>query len=301
MSQRVNGSGLNVAAHHFLKIRDLLTDYCGVCLTDDNRGRLGRILSGRLQENGLRDVADYVRVLEDSGPEGELARLVDEITNNETYFFREEFQLEAFADEVLPELLKRRRRRRRLNVWSAGCSSGEEPLTLAMVMRDSALWAGQLEHWEVRVLGTDVSRLMIRRAREGVYAPSSFKALDDARRRDIQRRYFQAEGERYVPVEALRRMVSYLHLNLLDRDGTSLFAEMDVVFCRNVLMYFPAALRLSAIREFYRKLTPGGYLLLGHSENLLGSETPFEARRLRGSLVYRKPIRRRRRKTGEWT
>lgn len=300
MSQPVHGSGLTVAAHHFIRIRDLLTDYCGVCLTDDNRSRLGRILQGRLKEVGLSDVGEYVHTLEDSGPEGELARLVDEITNNETYFFREEFQLETFADEIVPEVMQRSSRRRRLNVWSAGCSSGEEPLTIAMVLRDSALWQETLAHWEVRILGTDVSRQMIRRAREGVYSVSSFKGLDDTRRRDIQRRYFRAVEDRFAPVEDLQRMVSYLHLNLLDRDGTSLFGDMDVIFCRNVLMYFPAELRLNAIRGFFRKLTPGGYLLLGHSENLLGSDTPFEALRLRGSLVYRKPSRRVRRKTQGW-
>ncbi len=295
----VNGSGLKVAVHHFVRIRDLLTGYCGVCLSEDHRSRLGRVLARRLRACGLTDVAEYVKGLESAGSDEELALLVDEITNNETYFFREEFQLETLAEEVLPELVKRRRRRR-LNIWSAGCSSGEEPLTVAMLIRDSPLWEPVLSHRDVRILGTDVSRRMIRRAREGRYPASSFKSLPAPRRRDIQRRYFQPAGECYTPRSELQEMISFLHLNLLDRDGSALFGEMDVILCRNVLMYFPAELRLRAIRGFYRKLSPAGYLLLGHSENLLGTETPFEARRLRQSLVYRKPAQRRAEEGSGW-
>lgn len=285
----------------FLRLRDLLTDFCGLSLSEDNRSRLARVVDGRMRRCSIPEVDAYTdRLAADRGADGELSRLVDEVTNNETYFFREEFQLEALAGEILPELVARVRRRRRMNVWSAGCSSGEEPLTLAMLLLESAHWAETLAGLEVRILGTDVSRRMIRRAREGRYGPSSFKGLTPARRREIQRRFFERDGERYVARPEVRQLVSYLHLNLLDRDGAALFGEMDVILCRNVLMYFPAPLRLRVIQGFYRKLAPRGYLLLGHSENLLGMETPYEAMRLRGSLVYRKPARRRAGFGEEW-
>jgi len=162
-----------------------------------------------------------------------------------------------------------------------------------MLLLQSPHWAESLSQFEVRILGTDISRRMIRRARDGHYGASSFKGLSAAQRREIQRRFFERDGERFVARPEVRQLVSYLHLNLLDRDGAALFGEMDVILCRNVLMYFPAPLRLQVIQGFFRKLSPRGYLLLGHSENLLGLETPFEALRLRGSLVYRKPTRRR--------
>lgn len=284
------GASVSLTGKEFERLQSLLTGFCGLSLSEEHRARLTRAVEGGMRRCALSEVEPYLCVLEaDAGPEGERWRLVDEIANHETYFYREEQQLETLAGAVLPEVCKRGRRR--LNLWSAGCASGEEPLTLGMLLMDSPLCAGALGGQAVRILGTDISRRMIRRAREARYAASSFKGLAAARRRDLQRRFFEREGDLFVPRPELRRLVSYLQLNLLDRDGTALFGDMDVILCRNVLMYFPAALRLQAIQGFYRKLAPRGFLLLGHSENLLGLDTPFEAQRLLGSLVYRKPAR----------
>ena len=217
--------------------------------------------------------------------------MTEETTNTETYFFREEFQLDALAEEILPELVEQRLARRRLTLWSAGCSSGEEPVTLAMLLQSSPEWERQLQRWEIRILGTDINRRMIRKAREGAYSESSFKGLEQERKVRVQSRFFRPEGKRYSVRQELRSMMSFLHLNLLDRDGAGLFGEMDVVLCRNVLMYFPTDVRLQVVQSFFRKLAVGGYLLLGHSENLLGLDTPFESVRLKDSLVYRKPPR----------
>lgn len=294
MSQwaRSQDSPLMLTSSQFASLKDLVTGFCGLLVSEDGRARLARVVDGRLRGRSMRDVDAYVAQLEaDTGPNGELARLVDEVTNNETYFFREEPQLEAFSEEILPELLARAERRHRLSLWSAGCSSGEEPLTLAMLLLESKLWQGRLSGLSVHVLGTDVCRPMIRRAREGRYGESSFKGLTLARRRGIAQRFFRKEGEHYIPRAELSELVSYLHLNLLDPEGPALFGEMDAIFCRNVLMYFPVALRLQVIQGFFRKLSHDGYLLLGHSENLLGMETPFEAVRRRDCLVYRKPSR----------
>jgi chemotaxis protein methyltransferase CheR len=276
----------------FAEVRDTITDFCGISLSDDYQTRLQRVVAQRMRHCGVEEVADYLRILSGSLREtGEVLRLVEEVTNTETYFFREEFQLDALAEEILPELVAQREARRRLTLWSAGCSSGEEPFTLAMLLLASPLWGRQLHRWETRILGTDINRRMIRRAREGIYRGTSFKALDAQRRRAIQGRFFEAAGDTYVVVDEVRELVSFLHLNLLDRDGAGLFGEMDVILCRNVLMYFPAEVRLRVLQGFYRKLAVGGYLLLGHSENLLGLDTPFEACRLKEALVYRKQAR----------
>lgn len=296
------GSAIQVALsdHQFERICRRLVAFCGVELSGENRTRLARVVSKRMGTLDLPDVSDYVRCIEGTDPRQELSALVDHITNNETYFFRETFQLDALSDTIVPELV-RRRGRRRLSFWSAGCSSGEEPMTLAMILREHPLWDSRISLLDVRILGTDVSRRMIRRARKARYRESAFKGLDPARQREIQRRFFSRAGDHFEVKGEIRELVSYLHLNLLDWEGTALFMDMDVVLCRNVLMYFPTAMRLRALQGIYRKMVPGGYLLLGHSENLLGTDTPFEAVRLRESLVYRKPFTTGRRTRAGWS
>lgn len=281
-----------LAREEFVSVRDIITGFCGVRLSDDYHARLQRVVALRIRECGVEKVTDYLRILTGSLREtGELLRLVEDVTNTETYFFREEYQLDALAEEILPELVEQREPRRRLTLWSAGCSSGEEPFTLAMLLKLSPLWGRQLHRWEIRILGTDINRRMIRKAREGLYRASSFKGLEEDQRRSIQGLFFRAEGDSFSVNDELREHVSFLQLNLLDRDGAGLFGEMDVILCRNVLMYFPVEVRLKVLQGFHRKLAVGGYLLLGHSENLLGLETPFEALRVAEALVYRKRAR----------
>ncbi len=290
----------SLSRDEFVSVRDIITSFCGISLSDDYHARLQRVLALRMDACGVDEVGQYVRILTGSLREtGEVLRLVEEVTNTETYFFREEFQLDALADDILPELVERRESRKRLTLWSAGCSSGEEPFTLAMLLQLSPLWNRHLSRWEVRVLGTDINRRMVRKARDGRYRTPSFKGLEAARRRSIQQRFFRADGKFFSVGDEVRELVSFLHLNLLDRDGVGLFGEMDVILCRNVLMYFPLEVRLKVLQAFYRKLAVGGYLLLGHSENLLGLDTPFEALRVKDSLVYRKRARQRSPRRGD--
>jgi len=284
----------------FQRIHDRLVAFCGVDLSEENRARLTRVVYTRMRALELTDVGDYVRLIEGTDPRQELSLLVDNITNNETYFFREAFQLAALSDSIVPELIGMRGRRR-LSLWSAGCSSGEEPLTVAMLLREHPRWDSRLSLLDIRILGTDVSRRMIRRARKARYRESAFKGLEEDRRKEIQRRFFTRIGDRFEAKSEVREMVSYLHMNLLDWESTALFVDMDVVLCRNVLMYFPGSVRMRVLQGIYRKMVPGGYLLLGHSENLLGTETPFEAVRLQDSLVYRKPGADRRSAGREWS
>jgi len=288
------GSATELTREEFVSVRDIITGFCGIRLSDDYHARLQRVVSLRIRKCGVEAVSEYLRILAGSLQEtGEVLRLVEEVANTETYFFREEFQLDALSEEILPELVAQRESRRRLTLWSAGCSSGEEPFTLAMLLQLTPLWSRQLHRWEIRVLGTDINRRMIRKAREGLYPASSFKGLEEDQRRSIQGRFFRSKGDLFSVDDDVRERVSFLHLNLLDRDGAGLFGEMDVILCRNVLMYFPVDVRLRVLQGFYRKLAVGGYLLLGHSENLLGMDTPFEVLRVAEALVYRKRARHR--------
>ena len=280
-------------AESFEALRQLVTQHAGMYLSEDNQGRLRRIVTSRLRALSLDRFATYHRLLtrDDAAGAEERSCLIDAVTNTETYFFREAQQLEVFGLDVVPELLARRRSRRRLAVWSAGCSSGEEPYTLAVLLLRHPRWEAELAGWDVRILGTDVNRRVLARARDGRYAVTAFKGLDDAERERLQRESFTRDGEHFLVVPAVRRLVTFLQLNLVDASVAGLIGEMDAIFCRNVLMYFPQPVRLAVVQTFYRRLAVGGYLFLGHSENLLGVVTPFELCRRRGQLVYRKPAR----------
>src|SRR5262249_43825561 len=207
---------------------------------------------------------------------------IDLVTINETYFFREEYQLRALRQEILPALV-RARNRQPLVIWSAGCSTGEEVYSIAIVTAESGLLGGR----DVRIFGSDISRRCVAAARRAVYGPSSFRAMPH----DYRKRYFVERDDGSHVVDELRSsgLCQFGHLNLLDAQRAAVVGRVDVIFCRNVLIYFDEASRRRVIEMFYDRLLPGGYLLLGHSESLLNGSTAFELVHLREDLVYRKP------------
>jgi len=266
----------------FRIIRDIVHAYCGIFFQDDVTYLLERRLQGRLEELGLPSFTEYHRHLRYHAKRRvELEEIIELLTTNETYFFREDYQLRAFSEEILPELLERRRAERRLRLWSAGCSTGEEAYTIAMLVREEPRAVG----WDVEIFGNDISRRVLQVARKGIYSRSSFRRLEPF----YLRRYFQPVGDRFQVEASLRAMVSFGQLNLLDEEMLQLVGRVDAIFCRNVLIYFDKPARLSVLHSFYDKLQPRGYLLLGHSESLMHVSTDFELVHLKNDMVYRRP------------
>jgi len=185
------------------------------------------------------------------------------------------------------------RSRRRLQVWSAGCSTGEEAYTIAMLILESGLF-DPTQGWELRVHGSDLSKKCIAAARRGVYGSASFRATSD----EARARWFVPVGggpgasapTQYGVAPAARALCHFAQMNLLDEERTHLVGRCDVIFCRNVVLYFDAAARRRVIEMFYDRLVPGGVLLLGHAESLLNVSTAFELLHLKEDLVYRKPL-----------
>ena len=206
------------------------------------------------------------------------------MTTNETYFFREYSQLRALIDEIFEELQLDRDARgsRPINVWSAGCSSGEEPYSIAMLTREAGLKPGA----DVRIYASDISRRMLRKARKGIYRETSFRETDP----HLRDKYFVEKDRLWQISDDLKRDVDFIHLNLLDASKIALLRSMDVILCRNVIIYFNIDTKCQVIRTFYDKLRQGGHLLLGHSESLINLSTSFELRHLRRDLVYRRPL-----------
>jgi chemotaxis protein methyltransferase CheR len=274
-----------MSEEEFRLIRDLVYNHCGMHFTAEAKYLLEKRLSGRLTLHNLKSFKDYYHLLKyDIRKEQELSDLMDVITTNETYFFREAFQLKAFTDEIIPELMEAKAKRgdHSLRIWSAGCSTGEEPYTIAMLL----LEANVLRGWRVEIIGTDISHRVLQQARKGVYGKSAFRATDA----QYVERYFQEQDGSYRIKDEVRELVTISQLNLFDNNRLALLGRMDLVFCRNVIIYFDQPAKKRLMESFYQSLCPGGFLLLGHSESLMNITTLFSLRHLKNDMVYQKPL-----------
>jgi chemotaxis protein methyltransferase CheR len=278
-------AGAAMTEEEFRLLRDLIREHYGIAFADDSKYLVERRLAPRLEALRLPSFTDYYRHLcYAADRKSELDEIVERVTTNETYFFRERYQLDAFEHEILPAMYVSPRRPRRLHVWSAGCSTGEEAYTIAMLILASGLFGG----WNVQIFGSDVSRRVLTTARRGVYGKSSFRTTDEHHLRRFFHPLPLLDG-RWQLNDEVRERVSFGQLNLLEEETLAMVGEMDVIFCRNVLIYFDIESRRRVIRSFHRKLAPGGYLLLGHTESLMNLSTSFELVHLEHDMVYRKP------------
>jgi len=269
----------------FRLLRELIRAHCGIWFRDDTRELVQRRLAPRLQLHGLAAFADYHRYLrfDPRGP-AELEEATDLLTTNETYFHREPAQLRAFQQEIMPALAgpgPGPGPAARLRVLSAGCATGEEAYTIAILLEASGLFTG----WDLDVVGLDISRRCLERARAGAYGEHAFRSPEA----DRMRCWFHLREGKWVIAPAVRQLVRFVRGNLLDGRGLAAVGTVDVVFCRNVMIYFDLEARRRALRQLHRLLRPGGWLLLGHSESLLNVTADFELVHLTDDLVYRRP------------
>ena len=268
----------------FRLIRDLIYNHSGLFFDNDSKYLLEKRLGKRVTLHSLSGYKDYYHFLRyNRGKDQEISDIMDVLTTNETYFFREAFQLKAFTDEIIPEILAEKEKKgdRSLRIWSAGCSSGEEPYTIAMLLLEMGFGKG----WRVEIIGADISHRVLQQARKAVYGKSSFRATDEA----YIRRYFQEQDGGYKIADKVKELVTISHLNLFDQNRLTLLGRMDIIFCRNVIIYFDQMAKKKVVEVFYRTLREGGYLLLGHSESLMNISTAFMLKHLRNDMVYQKP------------
>jgi len=270
----------------FRLFSDLIRKRCGLHFSEDTRFIVEKRLARRIADSDFGSFAAYHYHLR-NGPDSdeEFAAIVDALTINETYFFRERSQLEALVGEIVPEVLARPSRRasaRPVSIWSAGCASGEEPYSVVMMALDSGFEPGR----DFKVYASDISRSVLRRSRCGVYREASFRETDPATRS----RYFSEKEGQFKISDELKRHVDFVQLNLLDESKISLLGMMDVILCRNVIIYFDLETKKRVMKTFARKIHAGGYLLLGHSESLVNVTTDFELKHLSNDLVYRRPV-----------
>ena len=232
----------------------------------------------------IKTVRDYFYHVKYDASQAEFNVLMDLITTNETSFFRNEPQLLSFSAEILPHLIKERigSRNKTLRIWSAGCSTGEEPYTLAIIILECL--RGQTFGWNIEILANDISDEVIQKARRGEYSSLTLRNV----RPDLLARYFTPAGDLYRVNPAVKALVKFSHGNLNDPRKVSLMGGLDIIFCRNVMIYFSDDVKRQLIRGFYNALQPGGYLYVGHSETLHGMSKAFKLVYFKNALVYQK-------------
>ena len=264
-------------------LASLIEERAGLQFGPDQIRQLERRLRPRLAALGFGSFAEYHRHLRyHADGEEELQQAYDLVTNKETYFFREDYQLQCFRDEIIPRLLRDAGHRRHFACWSMGCSTGEEAYSIAVLL----LEAGSFEGWSLRVYGTDLSRRCVTAARRGIYGESSFRSTSP----DRKALHFVTTRNGAKVAPAVRELCQFGQHNLIKLAERSTIDQVDAIFCRNVLIYFSAEARKRVIEAIYERLRPGGFLMLGHSESLLNEDTRFEPLQLARDVVYRRPV-----------
>ncbi len=233
---------------------------------------------------GLDDPKDYLFKIGYNDREGlEMQALANLITTNETYMFREYDQLQAWANCCLPEVLSAKQDRgdKILRIWCAGCSSGEEAYTLAMILQEVF---PQAQSWDCKIVATDIDENMLRKTRAARYGERAVHDVPE----EYRNKYMIEDGREWAVRPRTAALVQPMHLNLHDRMALRSMRGFDFVFCRNVLIYFDEVSRKAVVDHFYNALNPGGYVFLGHSESIGRVSTAFKLKRFENHLVYGK-------------
>lgn len=275
----------------FPELERLIAVHTGLQLRPRERDALRGTLAVRMATLHLRDLDHYHRLLQASTPESvsEWKQLTARLTNNESYFFRDRGQMQLLREHILPELIARNRTRRSLRLWSAGCSTGEEPYSLAMLVNEllPRRGAGSGRPWEIVIIGTDIDEPALDQARRGLYGAWSFRTMDPAQQ---QRCFTRREGVWQVAQES-RALVSFQRCNLVGDsypDRASGIYEMDLILCRNVFIYFGQDAVAIVLPRFAQTLRDGGYLMTGHAEIQGRKIEPLQVRMFPASAVYQR-------------
>jgi len=276
---------LKITDAEFVQLRDFIYSQSGIFVADSRKYLVENRLAARLKDLDLNSFAEYHYYLQyDPGRRQELNRLFEVITTNEASFYRNPPQLKVFQDQVLPDVLDRLRsqRHKRLRIWSAGCSTGEEPYTLAIILME--VLRAELPTWDIRITANDLSEAVLAAARQGVFNEYTLRTTP----KEIVARYFTQDGPRFTIRPEVRRLVSFGQINLSDRGQLKRVDHSQIVFCRNVIIYFDDEMKKNVIGAFYDNLLPGGYLFIGHSESLHNISRVFRPKHYPGAIIYRK-------------
>lgn len=276
---------LHITDEEFILLRDFIYQQCGIFIAENRKYLVENRLSNRLKDLNLKSYKEYYNYLRFDGSRSqELTKLFEVVTTNETSFFRNPPQLDVFQRVVLAEAIEEARKsgQKKLRIWSAGCSTGEEPYTLAIILYETL--KTDINNWDIKITANDLSEAVLAAARRGIYNEYALRTTP----KDIIPKYFKKEGNIYKIDSNLKRLVSFGQINLNNKEQLKRVEKSQIVFCRNVIIYFDDDMKRRVINSFYDNLQPGGVLIIGHSESLHNISRAFQLEHHKGTILYRK-------------
>ena len=267
----------------FRKFQEFFYRKTGIQFEQSKRYFVDKRLIERMTATGSESFRSYFMLLRFDGTGQELQALVNLMTVNETYFFREDYQFTCLVRSMLKEITKRKEDNKPIRIWSVPSSSGEEAYTIAMHLLE--YWP-YIRDWDVEIISSDIDTKILDQARRGLYTPRSVQHVP----KNMLEKYFKPVGENYQICDDLRQAVEFTRVNLIEPNDVKNYRDFDVIFCRNLLIYFDDISRRKAAEAMYEALVPGGFVCLGHSESMSRISSLFQARKFPETIVYQKPL-----------
>jgi len=272
-----------VSEEEFRRICDFLYRRTGMLFTAPKRYYVQRRISDRMSCLKISSFPTYFAFLR-SDADGEIEKFINAFTVNETYFFREEHQLRCLSSDLLNERVRSKQKGETLRIWSVPCATGEEPYSIAMWLIENR---PDVDVQDIEIIGSDIDTECLAAARQGEFGQRALMRLSPA----LIAKYFVAAGkERWRILEDIRQSVQFTPVNLMNLRETRSHGAFDVIFCRNVLIYFDDASRRVAAENLYESLAPGGFICLGHTESMSRISPLFDVRRFEDAIVYQRPV-----------
>ncbi|MDH4394461.1 MAG: protein-glutamate O-methyltransferase CheR [Limnobacter sp.] len=268
----------------FKKFQEFFYRKTGIHFDDGKRYFVDKRLQERIELTESSSFRDYFVMLRFQAQGEELQQLINIMTVNETYFFREEYHFACMVKSMLPEIASNKRPGEPLRIWSIPCSSGEEPYSVAIYIQE--FWA-DIHKYDVEIFASDIDTLILEQARRGVFSKRSIQNLPP----HLLSKYFKPLlGGDYQLQDELRSCIEFNRVNVTEGIDTRKFKKIDLIFCRNLLIYFDDVSRRQAAEAFYDALSPGGFICLGHSESMSRISGLFKVRKFQDAIVYQKPF-----------
>jgi len=276
-------SQLAINDEDFRKFQEFFYRKTGILFEPSKRYFVDKRLLDRMDATGSRSFRNYFTLLRFQADGEELQHLTNLMTVNETYFFREEYQFQCLVQSILPDLVARKKPGATIRIWSIPSSSGEEAYSIAIYLLEH--WPG-IAAWDVEIISSDIDTKILALARQGLYQGRAIQHLPA----NLLKRYFKRTADGYQICEELREAVEFTRVNLSEPADTKPYRDFDVIFCRNLLIYFDEISRKAAAETMYDALRPGGYVCLGHSESMSRISSIYKVQKFPEAIVYQKPL-----------
>ncbi|AWM93733.1 chemotaxis protein [Pseudomonas sp. 31-12] len=274
-------TAISIREEEFRKFREFFYRKTGIQFEDSKRYFVDKRLLERINATESDSFRNYFMQLRFDTKGEEVQALINLMTVNETYFFREDYQFRCLVGSMLEEIVRNKRDRKPIRIWSVPSSSGEEAYSIAIYLLEQ--WPAIAE-WDIEIISSDIDTQILKQARNGLYSARSVMNVSEP----LLKKYFTRRGDMFQICDDLRDAVEFTQVNLMDANAVRGYRDFDVIFCRNLLIYFDDLSRRQAAETFFDALNPGGFVCLGHSESMSRISSLFKIRKFPESIVYQK-------------